>query len=279
MSHVHESKQTMTTMRCTVSPVSGSRGGSLHAAAAKRPRAGVACAVLCTAAIAMSIGIGCAHKPPPAPVAAPQAPIQPHSAPATHVDRGELFVVGSDVYDAYFQTVHTIHADLDMLTIEERSSRMPLAMALDLLPSAAKDQILSRLRQVAAKLPPIRVVIEGNDQTNARAQSVSGRPSSEMSRLMKAIDAAVGQELQLATRASLLPERAHRIRDMGATLASGAAKDLANAPAARREQMQAELAASLRLMDTVASSAELARDEYRAFVHSVADAVTRRTAP
>lgn len=196
--------------------------------------------------------------------------------PPSFVERGELYVSGTVVYDAWFQSVHDLQQELAMLPIEERNHLVPLTTALDLIASSDTALILDRLRRVRQDLPAVELVIAQPDEIDAKLVVASGeKPDKEQAKLLGTIETVANAELKAALRLSDMPERARRLKVLGKTLEQNAPKDLKNRPAREARALTDEIDVAIGLLDRIAAQAPRERDSRRAFVRGMREALKR----
>jgi hypothetical protein len=219
--------------------------------------------VVAFAALALA---GCVHR------AARQGPRMP-----TKVSRGEKVEIGSPVYDEYFDTVHDLHVLVTTTRLEERDARSSLASVLGLLPTAPQEQVLEKLRERVQQLPSMHLHVD--DKVKPPSSRIVVTPGSSVDESTKGlntvIEASANAELSIYQRMSELPERAHRVHNVGDTLIDSAQKDFASRPPSEREQVDAELHDAQELLVRIAQDAQDIAAEAHGFVVKLQEAVER----
>lgn len=199
---------------------------------------------------------------------------RPSASASRAIDRGELFETGVVVFDAWFRSVHDLHAELAMATLEERGDLAKLARAVGVVPTAERQQLLKRLGKVAAGGPRMELVIAQPDEIEATLAWPEGKkPRGEEAALSEAVLAVANAELKLALRMNDLPMRAHRVLELGDKLERSARKDLEQLPPARRREIQSEAERARKLLGWVAAEAPKHRDRAREFVRGMSAAL------
>ncbi len=220
--------------------------------------------VIAAAAVLALAGSGCLHRAH-----------RSKSTLPTKTARGEKVETGAPIYDEYFGTVHELNVLVATARLEDRDARSTLASMLGLLPTAPRDQILEKLRESAKTLPGMRLVV--NDKAKPpTAKVVLSLPSpvdESVKGLIAVMEATATAELAISRRMGELPERAHRMHNVGDTLIDGAEKDFERRPAAERDQIDAELAASQDLLITLAQGSQDISDDTHAFVVHMQEAL------
>jgi len=195
---------------------------------------------------------------------------RPSASAPNAIDRGELFETGGVVFDAWFRSVHDLHAELATATLEDRDNLAKLARAVGVVPTAEREQLLARLAKVAAGKPRMELVIAQPDEIEATLAWPEGKkPRGEEAALSEAVLAVANAELKLALRMSELPMRAHRVLELGEKLERSARKDLEQFPPARRREIQSEAERARKLLGWVATEAPRERDRVREFVRGM----------
>lgn len=192
-------------------------------------------------------------------------------SPNTNVASGELFETGSPTYDEYFATVHDLHAAVATGRLQERDAYTKLATTLQMLPTAEPEQILKKLRNEAAKLPRMRLVIDvdGERRVEVTLLDEQAVPDRAVRRLMDAIETTANASLVISARMAQIPERVHRMQNVGAVLAEGAAKDFADRPRAERDRIALELKAALAVLSNIANESRAVAATNRVFTQDV----------
>ena len=196
----------------------------------------------------------------------------------TSVSQGELFETGSPMYDEYFATVHEIHATIATVRLEERDARTSLATMLNLLPTAKADQLLRKLGDRAAELPPMRLVVDKDDKgltAHVTLLDAGVKADDNTQSLMLVIEATARAELQIAARLREIPERSRRMHNLGQTLEEGAEKDFADRPQAERDRIDRELEAALAVLRDIANESREVEEGADAFVEGLQQAMHR----
>lgn len=187
----------------------------------------------------------------------------------TKTERGEKVETGSPIYDEYFDTVHELHVLVASARLEQRDARSTLASMIDLLPTADEKQLLSKLEERAPQLPGMHLSVDDKVKPNtaklALAQPAT-RVDESVKGLMTVMEATATASLSISHRMGELPERAHRMHNVGATLIEGAGKDFASRPIEERNQIEAELQAAQELLVGLAQDSQDISDASHAFV-------------
>ncbi len=193
----------------------------------------------------------------------------------TKVARGEKVETGSPVYDEYFDTVHDLHVLVTTARLEERDARSSLASMLALLPTAPQEQILEKLRERVQQLPSMHLHVDDKVKPpSSRIVMTPGSSTDDSTKgLSTVIEASANAELSIYQRMSELPERAHRVHNVGDTLIDSAQKDFASRPPSVREQVDAELHDAQDLLVRLAQDAQTIAAEAHAFVVKLQEAL------
>lgn len=163
-----------------------------------------------------------------------------------------------------------------MLPIEERNHLVPLAQALDLLPSADDALVTDRLARVKPDLPAAELVIAQPDEIEAKLVVATGeKPDRDQAKLLGALETVANSELKAALRLADMPERARRLQELGKTLAQNAPKDLRHRPERETRALTSEIKIALEVLDRIAADAPKERDRRRSFVRGMRDALKR----
>jgi hypothetical protein len=171
------------------------------------------------------------------------------------VGRGELFTTGLVVYDQYFESVHGMQVEAANLPDDRRASRSPITQALNLLPTASSDQILSQLRARIADLKSqgIKLVAQGPGFV-----AVGKAPTPEAKQLAQTLSLAVSSERSLDERIAELPDRASSLSLLSANLEPSVSRDFKDSTQGREvsDELAAAKAALSRISDDAAASAK-----------------------
>lgn len=92
------------------------------------------------------------------------------------------------MFDAWFRSVHDLHAELATATLEDRDNLAKLARAIGVVPTAERWQLLARLAKVAASGPRMELVIAQPDEIEATLAWPEGKkPRGEEAALSEAV--------------------------------------------------------------------------------------------
>lgn len=220
----------------------------------------------CACLAALIAVLGCAGVPPAAP---PAPTVVQRQAPPSHVERGELFVSGAEVYDEYFALVHELHAYHAALQIEERSVLAPLAGLIGLLPTATRSHIIERMASGAC--PPENLAQRGDSDGAGGGSGTVCRTtlSRKDRRLVVMLGSTIQRESNLVARMKGLAQRAQRLRELGRTLSGTVATDLAVQSEQRRNRARTELARSVVVLESIRDEATRECNTIRAFMRDV----------
>jgi hypothetical protein len=189
-----------------------------------------------------TLPLAACYQPPGATPAA--------AAPRTHVGRGELFATGLVVYDQYFESVHGMQVEAANLPDDRRASRSSLTQALNLLPTASVEQILSQLRGRVSDLKTqgIKLVTQGPGFV-----VVGKAPMPEAKQLAQTLSLTVSSERSLDERIAELPGRATSLSLLSANLETSVEKDFKDLTL--RREVTAELAAAKAALTAISEEA------------------------
>lgn len=217
--------------------------------------------LVCLLAMLATLGCGSASPSFPAMVPAMQPP-----TPPSHVERGELFVAGAELYDEYFALVFELQAHVATLQLEERKVLAPLAGMLGLLPTATRTRIVERL--ASGPCPSDASFLSSDREVGPAAGGPTCRmsPASGGRRVVAVMRATLGRESKLASKMNRVPVRAERLRALARTLTDSVAWDLAMHAEERRNQVHFELERSMAVLESIRDEAARESVTMRAFV-------------